>query len=135
MTRTLQSTGFAALAFSIALGLVAATVSQPAAATELRITAQDDDVLTKRVSVADLDLSQAKDVRRLEGRIRSAARFVCAPLSAGRVLVEEANCRAVAQASTVTQVAALRERATRLAAAGMPSRIETTLAVVGTEAE
>ena len=135
MTKQIKSTGLAALAFSVSLGLVGLTVAQPASAAngpnEYRVIAPSEDtVLTKTVRVSDLDLANPADFRRLEFRISAASRFVCAPLSNGQVTPAEAKCRAYAKGSANRQVASLLERADRLAAAGLPSRFDAVLTVV-----
>ena len=135
MTKQIKSTGFAALAFSVSLGLVGLTVAQPASAAngpnEYRVIAPSDEpALTKAVRVSDLDLANPADFRRLEFRISAASRFVCAPLGNGQVTPAEAKCRAVARKSTYRQVAGLLDRADRLAAAGLPSRFDAVLTVV-----
>lgn len=137
MSRSLQSTGFAALAFSVSLGLIGLTAAPAAAQTQdVRVTAQiDEPVLTKVIKIGDLDLADASDVRRLDFRIRSASRFVCAPLSNGQVTRAEASCRRVAVRSTDRRVAELRQQASRLAAANLPSRFDATLAVVAPTAQ
>lgn len=139
MSTSLKSTGLAALAFSVSLGFVTLAVAPAvahAAPSEFSVTAPDDEVgLSKSVAIGDLDLAQPRDMKRLEYRIRGASREVCAPLSIGRVTSQESECRAVAVRSAQPQVAFLRDRALRMAAAGQPSRIDTTLTVVSRDAE
>jgi UrcA family protein len=135
MTKQIKSTGFAALAFSVSLGLVGLTVAQPASAAsvpnEFRVTAPTDEpALTKTVRVGDLDLANPADFRRLEFRISAASRVVCAPLGNGQLTPAEAKCRTVAKRSTYRQVAGLLDRADKLAAAGVPSRFDAVLTVV-----
>lgn len=137
MSRSLKSSGLAALAFSVSLGLLGLTAAPALAQTDdVRVVAQvDEPVLSKAVRIADLDLADAGDVRRLDFRIRAASRFVCAPFSNGQVTRAELSCRRTAVRSTDTRVAELRQQASRLAAANLPSRFDATVAVTAQSAE
>ena len=130
MTDRLRSTGAAAFALVITGGLVAVLGAAPASARDLTVPAPlQGEALSTTVTTAGLDLSVSQDQRRLQARIRSASRAVCAPMSIGKLTHAEQNCREVALASAAPQVARLAEQAQRLAAAGLPSRVVSTVAV------
>lgn len=130
MTKTLRSAGAAACAFLLTAGIVGTMAEQPAAAQSFTVTAPTlADTVTERVPTAGLNLAQDRDVRRLDARIRAASRRVCAPLSVGKSLAPELRCRHGAVQSAAPQVALLVQRAQALAAAGLPTRIASTVAV------
>lgn len=121
MSQNVKSAGFGALAFALTFGLVAATVADPAAArtTGAASASSGRDVPTKRVSVAGLDLTQASDLRQLDGRIRAASRRVCAEFGGSRhIMLEELSCRQQARAGAALKVAELVDRTRSLADAG-----------------
>ncbi|GAA4035252.1 hypothetical protein GCM10022281_14480 [Sphingomonas rosea] len=137
MKHRLQSTGLAALAFSVSLGLVGVTVAQPASAQSqpIKVTAPEEEIVTRRVPVGDLDLSKPAAFRTLHHRIRAAAHQICVSYETGGQTADEAQCNWAAIRSTDTQVAALRARASQLAEAGLPGRIDVALAMTGPDAE
>ena len=72
--------------------------------------AQALDTASVLVRVGDLDLGNAKDMKRLDTRLKSAARSVCDSGSGIRdiqVLRDDAECRAHALTGARTEVAAL----------------------------
>ncbi|WP_300975367.1 UrcA family protein [Sphingomonas sp. LHG3406-1] len=139
MSSSLKSTGLTALAFSASFGLIAIAIAPATAfaqSPDISITAPyEEEALSKRVAIGDLDLAKPRDMKRLDARIRSASRAVCEPNGFSLINDDELQCRKVAVASAQPQVARLRDQALSLAAAGQPSRIDTTLAVVAPDAE
>ena len=88
--------------FHIALAAIAcgAALTTPA-------MAGDSEPLTKVVSYADLNMNAEAGVRTLYGRLRMAARQVCAPFRGGNSLRERTNyseCFSPALASSVAKV-------------------------------
>lgn len=136
MTTALRSAGASVLAFSVTCGLVAALGAQPASARPLpNANAMSDEAISERVSVAGLNLARADHRRRVNNRIRSASRRVCeGPFQ--RLTSDTAkHCRRVAREDAEVQLAALVNRAERLAAAGMPTEINTVLTVIASGSE
>jgi UrcA family protein len=138
-TTRLRSTGLAALAFSASLTVVGLTVATPASAepaNEISVIAHDNvERMTTVVRTGDLDLTKGKDLYRLQSRVRSASRAVCASVGSTSLDPDEVDCQRNAQLSAAPQIAALRNRAFSLAAAGLPTRIDTTLTVVARDSE
>lgn len=135
MTKSLKSAGLAALSFAISTGVLAvalapATASASNTSPDLQVTAQRDrDVMTQRISIADLDLSKRSDLRTLDSRLRRASVAVCGDAGIERLTLDATRCRVGAKRSADLQVAGLRAKAEALAAAGLPSRIATTIVV------
>lgn len=122
MTSRLMSSGLAALSFTISAGVLAVTLA-PAMAhaattgidpVEVTVTAERQ-VATKRVATADLDLTSAADLQRLDTRILGAIGQVCREDNDGRTSNAERICRYDARLSADRQVAALRSGAMALA--------------------
>ncbi len=135
MNKRLRSTASAAAAFSLSCGLIAA-VAQPASARTLPAAPSTEFTqVSTTVSVADLDLSQAPHQRKLNLRIRAAARQVCDTGVAELANQSDLNCRRGAVQSTDGQVARLIDRAIQLAAAGQSTRIDFEVALTTAVAE
>lgn len=118
MSHRLLSSGAAALSFALAAGLATLTPAVAAAASAPTVTVTGDrTVSTRRVATADLDLTAAADLKRLDARIRGAIGEVCDDGATGRMTMAESRCRSDARRSSDQQVAALRSRATALASA------------------
>ncbi|UUR07867.1 UrcA family protein [Sphingomonas glaciei] len=125
MTSRLQSSGIAALSFTLSAGILALALT-PAVAhaaitdaepVELTATA-DRDVQTRRVDASDVDFTNAADLKRLKSRIDRAVFDVCRDPGNDRRLIADGRCHYDARRSANEQVAALRASATLLAAAG-----------------
>jgi UrcA family protein len=118
MSHRLLSSGSAAVSFALVAGLAALTPGAATAASAPTVTVTaDGTVSTRRVSTADLDLTAARDLKRLDARIRGAIGKVCDDGATGHFTMAESLCRADARRSSDRQVAALRSEATALAAA------------------
>lgn len=129
MTRTMRSTASAALALALTGGLVT-LLAEPASARDLTIVAPIDEVsMSRDVKAGDLDLTQAADVQRLRNRVRMASRVVCAPSDTSRPFPSMLECQRDARDGAEAQISNLVERSHRLAAAGLPTRIATTVSV------
>nr|WP_314443098.1 UrcA family protein [uncultured Sphingomonas sp.] len=128
MTSRLQSSGIAALSFTISAGVLALALTPAtasAAATgnseEVEFTVTGERLVgTKRVATSDLDLTDSADLKRLDSRIRGAIGQVCAEHGDGRITPSENRCRFEARRSTDQQVAALLRSESLAAAAGVP---------------
>lgn len=64
-----------------------------------------------RVSHADLDLSNGRDLTRLRKRVRSAILDACAPSAGEHTLFGNKSCFTNAMADAELQISSLRERA------------------------
>jgi UrcA family protein len=124
MDNRLKSTGVAALSFSVSAALLAFALTPamasaaPIGADNLNFTVNGEQVTaTKRVSTADLDLTSASDLRRLDARIGSAVREVCRGSGKSLVTISSGACDSEARRSADRQVAALRNAATSVASA------------------
>lgn len=137
MTKSLTSAGLAALSFAVSTGVLAialapATASASTVSPDLQVTAQrDPDVITRRVSTADLDLTNKADLRRLDRRLIAATFAVCDDGSGKRIRLQDSSCFVAAKQSADLQVARLREKAEAFAAAGLPARVATTVVIAG----
>lgn len=123
MNTRLQSTGLAALSFTLSAGVLAlaltpAMVSAAAPSTEIEefTVSAEREVVTRRVATADLDLANASDLKRLDARIRRAISEVCREPSNYRVTAQSNRCGSDARRSANEQVAAIRRAGTALAA-------------------
>ena len=123
MTSKLKSTGFAALSFTVSAAVFAITLS-PAVASAATVESDVEVVITgerqistKQVSYADLDLTDAADLKRLSNRIGAAVSDVCETVTGGRFTLSDGTCRSEARRSADQQVAAIRSSANALAAA------------------
>lgn len=136
MTNRLHSSGIAALSFTLSAGVLALALTPAVASAatgssdpvEFTVTGERL-VATKRVTTADLDLNDSKDLKRLDARIRGAVEQVCVEHGDGRMTVSENLCRADARRSANQQLAALRGEALALASGG-DSGPSSTIAVV-----
>jgi UrcA family protein len=136
MTKRLQSSGIAALSFTLSAGLLALalTPAMAHAATgsivDWEVTATGDRIVdSRRVDANDLDLTSDADLRLLDGRIRRAINQVCDDAGTGRNSLGEYRCRDEARLSSNRQVAALRDQAIALAANGF-ARPDAAVAIV-----
>lgn len=104
--------------FSLAaiIGMSVAT-SAAAAQREVSVVAEVErsDVLSERVSYADLDLASADGVRRLNFRVSGAVRRVCDPLDERRTFSEYGSCRSFARDGAEPQIAQAVARAREIA--------------------
>lgn len=123
MSNRLLSSGLAALSFTVSASLLAlalapgmAHASTAGDVVEVVVTGESM-VVTKRVATADLDLTDATDLKRLYTRIRGAIRQVCDDSGNGRTSNAESRCRHEARRSSNQQVAVLRSEAIALATA------------------
>lgn len=130
MSKSLKSAGSATLAFCLTAGVVALLAEQPARASVIGSPASDKIEVSERVSTAGLDLARSDDVRLLESRIRSAARRVCSLPGDRQISAERQLCLDGARRSADQQVAALFDRERRLASAGRPAELRTTVTVI-----
>ena len=129
MSDRLKSAGLAALSFTLSAGLLAAALS-PATANASPLDTQNGyERFSVSVATGDLDLTSVKDQRRLERRIRNAARDMCEIGVSERLRQTERLCRENAVQSTSTEVAGLIERAERLAQSGQSDRASRALAM------
>jgi UrcA family protein len=129
MSDRLKSAGLAALSFSLSAGLLAAALT-PATANASQIDTQSGyERITVTVKADDLDLTSKVDQRRLDRRIRNAAREMCDTGAADRVGQSGRLCRLDAVRSTATEVASLLDRSERLAQANQPDRLASSLAI------
>lgn len=125
MTSRLQSSGIAALSFTLSAGILALALTPAmahaaatdAAPVELTATA-DRDVETRRVDASDIDFTNAADLKMLNSRINRAVNDVCRDPGYGRATIGSGRCYTEARLSANQQVAALRNSDTLLAAAG-----------------
>lgn len=125
MTSRLQSSGIAALSFTLSASLLALALT-PAVAhaaeadvASLDIAATGDRIVdSKRIDASDLDLTSSADLRQLEGRISRAISAVCDDGGTSISSLSEQRCRRDARQSSDRQVALLRDRAVALASSG-----------------
>lgn len=124
MTSRLQSSGIAALSFTLSAAVLALALTPAVASAqdnvieEIELTARGDRMVEqRRVPTSDLDLTSAAGMKTLNSRIRSAITAVCDDHGDGRHTIAEVRCRSQARHSSNLQVAALRSEAFALAAA------------------
>lgn len=124
MNNRLQSTGLAALSFSVSAGILALALT-PGMASAAPVIETEEYTVTgerlarvKRVATADLDLTSASDLKRLDARIRGAIGDVCFEDVGRWPTLSEQQCRSDARQSADQQVAALRQVATAMASRG-----------------
>ena len=137
MSNRLMSSGLAALSFTVSAGLLALALT-PSVASAASTKADGDVVATitgnravavKEVSTAGLDLTDARDLQRLNTQVRVAIKEVCSNGDNGRIGFAEARCRDEARASSDRQIAALQSQAVaRMAANQAP--VSSKIAVV-----
>nr|WP_294851699.1 UrcA family protein [uncultured Sphingomonas sp.] len=110
-----------ALAMIAALGL-GSVVALPAAADPNRpvvVTGHDEDMITRRVSYADLDLSNGAAQQILFKRVHFAVRKVCLEAtSPSATSWEEYGCRRQAWGGAKPQIASAIDRANQMARNG-----------------
>jgi UrcA family protein len=131
MTTRLQSSGIAALSFTLSAGVLAFALT-PALASAAPIgdtnelTASGERIVeTRRVETSDLNLASAADLKTLDGRIRRAIGEVCSDNATPRTAFYNVACRYDARRSADQQLAALRSSATLLTAANGASQSRT----------
>jgi UrcA family protein len=78
--KTMINTRYKSIAYGIAAAIIALSAGVGAPRAD---AAEQADVLTKNVGYRDLDLNSEMGARVLYGRLRNAAREVCAPLEGG----------------------------------------------------
>ncbi|NJC05444.1 UrcA family protein [Sphingomonas kaistensis] len=127
MTSRLKSSGIAALSFTLSAGILALALTPAMAqasgteAEPIDLTAtadRDREVRTRIVDASDVDFTSAADLKRLNSRINGAVNDVCRDQGDGRATIGSGRCYVEARLSANRQVAALRNSATLLAAAG-----------------
>jgi UrcA family protein len=124
MTSRLQSSGIAALSFTLSAGILALALT-PAIAHAATVEAEpveliatgDREVETRRIDASAVDFSNAADLKLLQSRINRAINDVCREPGNGRAIIASGRCYTEARLSANQQVAALRSSATLLAAA------------------
>jgi len=111
----------ASISASIALVLTASSAGS-AAARDVTVVAQPPaDVLSERVSYADLDLATRTGVQVFNARVGGAVYRVCAPLDQRSTFSEHANCRSFAWNGAKPQMDRAVARAEQIAAVGTSS--------------
>jgi UrcA family protein len=132
MTSRLQSSGIAALSFTLSAGVLALALTPAvshAATTSsepVELTARGERLVeARRVDASDLDLASATDMKTLDARISRAINQVCREPGNSRATIDSSDCGAEARRSADQQVAALRSSATMLAAANGASQART----------
>jgi UrcA family protein len=133
MSNRLKSAGLAALSFSLSAGLLAAVLSPALASASPLDTQTGNERMTVQVKVDDLDLTSATDQRKLDRRIRNAARDVCDTGESDRIRHYERLCLRNAVGSAAPEVAGLIGRAERVAEGGRTDRAGRALAMTGVE--
>lgn len=135
MNNRLQSTGLAALSFSLSAGLLALALA-PAMAHAAALTDSDQFTVTgerpvasRRVATADLDLASLSDLKRLDARISRAIGQVCREPGYGRATIESSHCESDARRSANQQVAVLRS-ATALAVTGSQREVTSAITIL-----
>ncbi|WP_426266703.1 UrcA family protein [Sphingomonas sp. LHG3443-2] len=125
MTSRLQSSGIAALSFTLSAAVLALALTPGVAAAQtnflgdIELTAPGDRIVEeRRVNTAGVDFNNAADMKKLDARIGRAITAVCAGQDLSLVKTAEMQCRQVARLSTDRQLAMLRNEAIALAAAG-----------------
>lgn len=120
MTTRLQSSGIAALSFTLSAGVLAFALTPAlanAAPIDEVVATGERIVETQRVETSDLNLASATDLKKLDGRIRRAIVQVCSDAATPRAAFYDNVCREDARRSADQQLAALRSSATLLTAA------------------
>jgi UrcA family protein len=128
MTTRLQSSGIAALSFTLSAGVLAFALTPALAnAAPIReVVATGEGVIeTRRVETSDLNLASASDLKTLDSRIRRAIGQVCNEPGNPRATLDNRVCRHDARRSADQQLAALRSSATLLTAANGVSQSRT----------
>lgn len=105
MTSKLQNSGAAALALALTAGVMSLLAAPPANAAPL------GESVSRAVSTHDLDLASADGQERLDARIRSAARKVCAAAPASRIDAAGIACRKAALVAATGEATLLAEHA------------------------
>lgn len=125
MTSRLQSSGIAALSFTLSAALLGLALSpgiasaQSGTVDEIELTARGDRIVEqRRVDASDLDLASVLGMKALDSRVRRAITAVCDEPGVGRNTLAEGRCRHRARLDADRQVASLRSDAIALAAAG-----------------
>ncbi len=125
MTSRLQSSGIAALSFTLSAAVLALALTPGVASAQtnfladIELTAPGDRIVEeRRVNTAGVDFNNAADMKKLDARIGRAITAVCAGQDLSLVKTAEMQCRQVARLSTDRQIAVLRNEAIALAAAG-----------------
>ena len=118
---TTKKCASASISASIALVLTASS-GGAAAARDVTVVAQPPaDVLSERVSYADLDLATRTGVQVFNARVGGAVHRVCAPLDQRSTFSEHANCRSFAWNGAKPQMDRAVARAEQIAAVGTSS--------------
>jgi UrcA family protein len=128
MTTRLQSSGIAALSFTLSASVLAFALTPAlanAAPIEEVIATGERIVETRRVETSDLNLASASDLKTLDGRIRRAVVQVCNEPGNPRATLDNRVCREDARRSADQQLSALRSSATLLTAANGASQSRT----------
>ena len=118
---TTKKCASASISASVALVLTASS-GGAAAARDVTVVAQPPaDVLSERVSYADLDLATRTGVQVFNARVGGAVYRVCAPLDQRSTFSEHANCRSFAWNGAKPQMDRAVARAEQIAAVGTSS--------------
>lgn len=130
MTNRLQSSGIAALSFTVSAGLLALALTPAtakAAASDMEpyelVATGERMVESRTIDASDVDFTNAADVKRLGSRINQAINQVCRDGSTGRTLIASGRCYSDARQSANQQIAVLRSSATTLAAVSSVSGV------------
>lgn len=125
MTSRLQSSGIAALSFTLSAAVLALALTPSVASAQantladIELTARGDRIVEeRRVPTSGLNFTSASDMKKLDASIGRAITAVCAQQDLSFIKTAEIQCRQVARLSSVRQVTALRNQAIALAAAG-----------------
>lgn len=129
MTNRLQSSGIAALSFTVSAGLLALALTPAtakAAGSDMEpyelVATGERMVESRTIDASDVDFTNAADMKRLGSRINQAINQVCRD---GSTLIATGRCYSDARQSANQQIAALRSSATTLAAASSVSGART----------
>jgi UrcA family protein len=122
----------AASAAVLAAGSAVVFAAGAAQAKDITVVAEPaEDVLTRTVRYADLNLAAADGQKKLDRRVSSAVRFVCKPFNARTDASDRRECIDVAWGGARPQMALAIQRAQRLAATGTSTIAPVAIAVRG----
>lgn len=113
------------MTIALLVGVASAAIAKPVTVTGYL---PDPDVLTERVSYADLNLVSADGVRTLGSRVRGAVGRVCAPLQGGLNLAH-LECKRFALNGAQPQIELAITRAQEIAANGTSSIAPVAIAI------
>ncbi len=131
MTSRVQSSGIAALSFTISaavlgLALTPAVASAAPVTNEIELTAPSDRITeTRIVHTSDLDLNSDSGLKVLKSRVDRAIGEVCRGPGTGRVPTLDSECAFGARQGANEQIAALRSSALLASAANGAGAVRT----------